>query len=206
MATIIFDFDGTIADSFDYVSDFLAREAGKAPLSPEEKKQLRGLSMSGMARKLGYPMWRQPWLFLKGRARMHKTIRNLNPFAGMAELIRKLHSEGHELFIVSANSTRNVKSFAHKQKIDKYFVEIYGNAGFFNKAPALRGLIKRQNLEMSRAVYIGDEQRDVEAAKAADMKAIAVSWGFASRDNLKALKPTALADTPAELMRVLEEF
>lgn len=137
---------------------------------------------------------------------MHKVIKNLDTFEGMPELIGKLHNEGHELFILSTNSVRNLKRFLHHHKIHKHFLEIYGGVGPFSKAPALRQLLREQSIETSQAVYVGDELRDVESAKAIGMRAVAVTWGFASRKNLKAAKPEALADTPAQLMSILEEI
>jgi HAD superfamily hydrolase (TIGR01549 family) len=206
MAAIIFDMDGTIADSFDYVADFMAREAGLPPLTKEQKRGLRRMSMAAMARKLGYHWWQAPWLFIKGRRRMHKIVRHLDSFEGMPKLIRKLHNEGHELFVVSTNSLRNVRHFLHQQKIHKYFLEIYGGAGMFTKAFALEQLILSNNIDRNSAVYVGDERRDVEAAKLIGLKTVAVSWGFAGRDHLKEAKPTAMADTPAELMTILEQI
>jgi phosphoglycolate phosphatase len=206
MATIIFDMDGTIADSFDYVSDFMASEAGMAPLSDEHKHQLRNMSMVGMARKLGYKWWEGPMLYFKGRRRMHQAIKNLKSFEGIPELIRKLHNEGHELFVLSTNSVRNVHNFLHHQKLHKYFLQIYGGVGVFGKAAALRQLLNDQNIDVKNAVYVGDELRDVEAAKSIGLRAVAVSWGFANRQHLKDAKPTGLADTPAELMSILEEI
>jgi len=206
MAAIIFDMDGTIADSFDYVSDFLARQKGLAPLGAEQKQALRGLSMMGMARQLGYHWWNGPILFFKGRHQMKAAINKLDSFKGLPEIIKKLHAEGHELFVLSNNSLRNVSHFLHHQKIHQYFLEIYGGVGFFGKAPALRQLIKDHNLDIKQAVYIGDESRDIEAAQSIGLRCIAVTWGFAEPAGLKALKPTAIADTPAELMRILEEL
>lgn len=206
MAAIIFDMDGTIADSFDYVADFMAAEAGIGPLSTKQKEGLRSLSMTGMARQLGYHWWDAPKLFFKGRRRMNKAIKDLDSFEGMPELIRKLNAEGHELFVLSTNSLRNVHRFLHLQKIHTYFLEIYGGVGIFGKAPALRQLLREQNIDIGQAVYVGDELRDVEAAKSIGLRAVAVTWGFAARNSLKAAKPTALADTPAELMRILEEI
>lgn len=206
MATIIFDMDGTIADSFDYVSDFMAQQAGMSRLTPEKKQQLRGLSMINMARRLGFHWWHAPILFYKGQRRMHKVIHRLRSFEGIPELIRKLHAEGHELFVLSSNSRRNVNHFLHTQKIHRYFVEIYGGVGMFNKASALKQLFKEQNLDIRRAVYVGDELRDVQAAKSIGLKAIAVTWGFADPQELKAARPAGMANTPAELMQILEEL
>jgi len=206
MAAIIFDMDGTIADSFDYVAGFMAKEAGIKELSSEQKQSLRNMSMSGMARHLGYHWWDAPKLFFKGRRRMHQAIKNLDSFDGMPQLIRKLNAEGHELFVLSTNSTRNINHFLRQEKIHKYFLQIYGGVGIFSKASALRQLLKGQKIEIDQAVYVGDEIRDVEAAQSIGLRAVAVSWGFANRNNLEALKPTGLADTPDELMRILEEI
>jgi phosphoglycolate phosphatase len=206
MAAIIFDFDGTIADSFDYVADFIAQDAGKAPLSPEQRQALRGLSIAGMVRHMGYNRFTGSILFLKGRRRMINAMSHLDAFDGMPELVRKLHNEGHELFILSTNSTRNVRRFIHAQKIHKYFLQIYGGVGMFGKAPALRQLLRDQNIETDNAVYVGDEMRDIEAAQSIGLRGIAVTWGFASRSNLASTKPMAMADTPDELMSLLQEI
>lgn len=206
MAAIIFDMDGTIADSFDYVADFLAGEAGRGALEREQKEALRGMSMASMARQLGYKWWQAPLLIWKGRRRMKRAIKDLKSFKGVPQLIRKLHNEGHELFIVSSNSVRNVRLFMHHQKIHKYFLEIYGGVGIFGKPMALRQLLREHHIELDNSIYVGDEIRDVEAAKIIGMRAVAVSWGFASRAGLEAAQPTRLADTPDELLRILEDI
>lgn len=206
MAAIIFDFDGTIANSFDYVAGFLAAEAGLSPFTQEQKQDLRGRSMIGMARHLGYSWWRMPGLFYKGRKRMHDVIKNLEPFAGMPEVIEKLHAEGHELFLVSTNSVRNMRKFLHHHHLHTYFLEMYGGVGMFSKAPALRRLLKEQKLETQQAIYIGDELRDIEAAQSIGLRVIAVTWGFAQPSHLKAEHPNAVVESPAKLISVLEEI
>ncbi len=207
MSAIIFDMDGTIADSFDYVSDFLAQHANHPALSATEKQDLRGLSMREMACRLGYHWWDAPRLYILGRRRMKQTIqkRYLQPFSGMPEIIRKLHNEGHELFILSTNSMRNIHHFLEGQKIHSYFVDIYAGIGVLNKAPGLRRLLKEQHLKAEEAIYVCDELRDIEAAQAVGVRTIAVTWGFARRGALVDVQPSALADTPQELMRILEE-
>jgi phosphoglycolate phosphatase len=205
MAAIIFDFDGTIADSFDYVADFLAAQA-KLHLNDERRLSLRGMSMIAMARQLGYRWWQLPGLFFKGRRRMIHVVMKLKPFEGMPELIRKLHAEGHELFLLSSNSVRNVHKFLHHHKLHEYFLEIYGGVGLFDKAPAMRRLLKEHSLEAENAVYVGDELRDVEAAQSIGLRVVAVSWGFARTKILKDQKPTALVSSPDELMSVLEQL
>lgn len=206
MAAIIFDFDGTIADSFDYVAKFLAEQTDDKTLTEEQKSELRGLSITGMVKKLGFHWWNAPRLFLRGRWQMTHAIKHLKPFEGMPEAIRKLNAEGHELFILSTNSVSNVHRFLHNQKLHTYFLEIYGGVGVFGKAPAIRRLLKENNFEAKDAIYIGDELRDVQAAHSVNLRVIAVTWGFAQLQTLIDSKPTALANKPEDIIRILEEL
>lgn len=206
MAAIIFDLDGTIANSFDYIAEFLAREAGVAELTDSQKQHLRGMSMPAMARRLGHPWWRLPSLFIYGRRRMRQAMVHVNPFAGMPDLIRKLHSEGHELFIVSSNSVRNIHQFLHHHNLHTYFLEVYGGISLFGKAPALRQLLRDQQLDKANAIYVGDEVRDIQAAHAIGLPVAAVAWGFARHVDLHSKQPEAYAKTPEELMAILEEL
>jgi phosphoglycolate phosphatase len=206
MAAIIFDFDGTIADSFDFVVDLLAREAGRAPLSDEEKLELRGQSMAAIGRQLGLSWPKLLRLFFKGRRQMQDAIKHVQPFDDIPEVIKKLHAEGHELFIVSSNTVQNIHAFLHHHELHTYFLEIYGGIGLFSKAPSLRKLLKEQKLDKKDVLYIGDELRDVQAAQAVGIRSIAVTWGFAQPSSLEKLQPTALAKTPSALLRILEEL
>ena len=206
MATIIFDLDGTIADSFDYITDFLAYEKNQQKLDPVQKEQLKGMSMLAIARKLNHRWWGMPMLFLRGRRNMEVTMNKMQPFAGMPELIRKVHAEGHELFIVSSNSVKNIHKFLHHHHLHTYFLEVYGGVSIFGKAPALRQLFKEQNIEAKDAIYVGDELRDIQACKSVGLRIVAVSWGFANKQELENLKPTAIVDSPNDLMSYLEEI
>ncbi len=206
MSAIILDFDGTIADSFDYVLDFLTVQAKLPLLIGTERAKFRHLSMIAMARKLGHPHWRLPMLFWRGRQIMRMSIDHVEPFPGVSEVIRKLHAEGHELFILSSNNLVNIREFLHRNDMHEYFLEIYGGVGLFGKAPALRKLLKEQHIELDDSLYIGDELRDVEAAQSLGMRIIAVLWGFARQSDLRARKPTALAETAEDIIKITEEL
>lgn len=206
MAAIIFDFDGTIADSFDYIAGFLAEAAGRPSLGAEQKQQLRGQSMASIGRQFGLSWWHLLRLFFKGRQQMQAVIDQVEPFDGMPDIIRKLHAEGHELFILSHNTVANVHAFLRHYKLHTYFLEVYGGVGLFGKGPALRKLLKDQKIEKENALYIGDELRDVQAAQSINLRVIAVNWGFARSADLEALNPTGLADKPADLIKILEEL
>jgi phosphoglycolate phosphatase-like HAD superfamily hydrolase len=205
MAVVIFDFDGTVADSFDFVAGYLIKASGKKS-DPELVDSLRNLSMLAMARTVGVGWLRLPRLFIHGRKDMRKGLKKVQPFAGMSDVIRKVHAEGHEVFMLSSNSVSTLHKFLHQHELHTYFLELYGGVSIFGKAPALKRLIKENNLNIEDCIYVGDETRDIQASKYVGMRIISVTWGFARVADLKKLKPTALVDTPEELMTKLEEI
>jgi len=203
--TIIFDFDGTIANSFDYLVTFMSREAGRK-LNKDEKGALHGLSMGRIGRHLGISWPRLMLLFFKGRRQMNPAMRRIEPFEGMPEVVRALHKGGHQLFILSTNTTRNVSKFLRHHELEKYFAEIYGGVGMFGKAPALRRLLREQQVEVRKAVYVGDELRDAMAARSIGLRIVAVSWGFARPTDLKAQGALGLAKKPADILRLIAKL
>lgn len=199
VAVIIFDFDGTIANTFDYAVGFLNREAGGKPLNKAQKADMHGLSMAQIARRLGIPWRRLPGLFFKGRHEMSPAMANIEPFHGMPDVLRELHAKRHKMFILSTNTTRNINKFLRRHNLEKCFTHVYGGVGMFGKAPALRRLLREQHIETRKAVYIGDEVRDVQAAKSLGVRVIAVTWGFARAADLKAQGADGLAKKTGDI-------
>jgi phosphoglycolate phosphatase len=137
---------------------------------------------------------------------MSKRLNEIEMFAGMSDLLESLHARGYKLFIMSSNSTSNISKFLSSNGVKKYFKKIYGGVGLLNKAGALRRTLKRNNLNPEDVIYVGDEVRDIEAAKDVDIKIVSVSWGFNDKTILNNEKPNFLVNTPAELLKILENL
>jgi phosphoglycolate phosphatase len=204
MAAIIFDFDGTIADSRDYFIEFIAKEANLHPLNKKQEESLHGLPLMAIAQSLGFSLWRMPNLYFKGRKQMDVVIKDVKPFKGMAEVIKKLHNEGHELFIVSSNSVKNIRLFLKHSDLNTYFLEVYGGVEVFGKAAMFHRLLRENKLKIKDSISVGDEVRDVEASNSVGMRVVAVTWGFARESDLKDAGPSLLVNNPDELMAKLE--
>lgn len=198
---LIFDFDGTIVDSFDYVLGFLAKEAKRPTPKGKDAEKFRGKSMKDMALALGVPYWRLPISFFKGRRVMREHMDNLKAFDGMLDVIKEFDEQGHRLYIISSNSSRNIKRFLIKNNLTTHFWAVRGSAGLFGKDNLIRQL-KYQHKLGNDICYIGDELADIRAAKAAKVKMAAVTWGFADRGELAAGEPNYLVDNPKELLKV----
>ncbi len=202
--TIIFDFDGTIADSFEVIiSIFQHLTKNHTKLSEEDMHRLRQQPLLTVAKQLHVPAWKIPYLVFRGRLLMRSRMSQVVIFEGMGKVIDQLHAEGHELFILSSNSSGNVKTFLHEHHLNSRFVDIRGNVSLLGKARALRKLLHRNSLNIDDTWYVGDESRDIEASKSVGLRCIAVTWGFADLAALEPLKPTALAHEPKEIVDIL---
>src|SRR5689334_21472375 len=107
MANVIFDFDGTLADTF-YIGVAGIRKLapnGNVP-SDEEIEKLRGLSARQVMKALKISWFQVPRMVYFGRKEVNLKIDEVKTFDGMSDTLRALHNSGHKLFIISSNSTK----------------------------------------------------------------------------------------------------
>lgn len=203
MKTIIFDFDGTLADSFELVLDIAAELTGIPRFPEKEIARLRHMPLTKAVKELHIPMFRLPRLVIKGRQRMSERIDEINLFPGVPEMLKSLHESGYHLLVMSSNSEQNVRSFLRTYNLEGYFDGVYGGVAVFNKATALKKTMRRNRLDPANCYYVGDEVRDIVAASKAKVEPIAVSWGYQAPEALRKYHPLALAKDPADLLAIL---
>lgn len=205
MENIIFDFDGTLADSFGLIID-IAHSLTKHPklIDSKEVDKLRNMELVQVAKELSIPTYKWPILLYQGRKEMHKKIREVKVIPGIKNTIQSLHKKGLRLFVISSNSNENVEYFLKNNQLDQYFSLIKGGVGLFKKAKYLNDLMLKNNLKKSRTVYIGDEPRDIKASRSSGIKCIAVCWGFNSKELLNKFNPDYLANYPKDLLDIIK--
>lgn len=200
---IVFDFDGTIADSFPIALEIFYALTHITPLQSEDMTRLRGMTLIQVAKELRIPMYLVPLLLIRGRSIMRKRMHEIEIIAGMDEAIRVLYKT-HTLFILSSNSQRNITLMLSKYGLVDCFEEIHGSVPLLGKARRLHKILKHYGLNPAETWYVGDEARDIEAARKSHMKTAAVSWGYNNIHVLKQHQPDALVFTPDELLDCLK--
>jgi len=207
MATIIFDFDGTLADSFEVIAKAFYELTNRSQhIDDKEIASLRGEPLLTILHRLQIPWWRAPFLLMKGRRAITKHMNEVKPYEDIVETIKLLYDSGYRLFIMSTNSAANVRHFLHTYNLDTYFVHIYGGVGLFGKARQLKVIIRHNRLKREQCVYIGDEGRDIEAAHDAGIHSIAATWGFSTVQLLEELRPSGLANKPSDIVTILRSL
>jgi phosphoglycolate phosphatase len=204
--TIIFDFDGTLADTF-YIAVGVFRKLARTwhITSDAEVERLRGMPARDALRSLGVRWWHMPFIAYHGRKAIHEQRDQVQAFTGMKEVVAELHKRGYRLFIVSSNSVKNIEHFLQNNKLGEYFESYHGGIGAFDKAKALTSFVRHYNLDIKNCYYVGDEVRDIDAARKAGMQCVSVSWGYNNLSALRRAKARVLVEKPKGLLKIFDQ-
>ncbi|MBP7966936.1 HAD-IA family hydrolase [Candidatus Woesebacteria bacterium] len=200
-STIIFDFDGTIADSFGAfvrVYNKIGKEYNLTQVNPKEAARLRGMTPKEVIRALKISLFTIPFYLWRGRSLFKKEVHTVQPIEGIIPILHQL-AETHQLGILTSNEKSSVESFLLKHGLSM-FDFIHSERNLFGKHKALLSLMKQYSLDASRTIYVGDEVRDIESCKKAHVSVAAVSWGLNTHDLLASYKPDYLFARPDELL------
>ncbi|AWN39211.1 HAD family hydrolase [Methylobacterium radiodurans] len=198
---VVLDFDGTLADSFDWfcgVLDGVADCYGFRRVLPEEADTLRGMSAAAIVRHLDVPLWKLPLISRHMHALMARDIAAIRPFPGVPEMLAALAADGRALAVLSSNSRANVERVLGPESAGRVAHYACG-ASVFGKAGRLRKLLRRAGVAAAETLCIGDELRDLEAARAVGCAFGAVGWGYTTAEALRAAGPDLLFMRPAEI-------
>lgn len=202
--TYIFDFDGTIADSFKFIAEFMRTRLGawgaKKNLNINNLDELRSLSYTEIFNYFDIPLRKLPFILYEVRKEMRYNISHIKPVHKILDVLTALKNNGDTLLILTSNSVENVENFLSNHQFDHVIDKVYSEKSFFSKCSKLEKIIRHNKLNLSKTVYIGDEIRDITAARSNQIKSIAVSWGFQTETILIKHCPDVLIKCPSEIL------
>jgi pyrophosphatase PpaX len=206
---VLFDLDGTVIDSGAIILASM-RHAVKEVLGAEPPDELLMAAVGGPgleAQMHALAPDRVEELVTVYRAHNEPLHDELLCCAGVDELLVRLKAEGRRLGIVTAKRRATVELAFNVLPLRELFETVVGGdettAHKPDPAPLLLAA-ERMNVDPATCAYVGDSPFDIRAAKAAQMYAIAVTWGrIHDREKLVAEEPDAMADDAEELYGLL---
>lgn len=201
---IIFDFDGTLADSVSFFRALLPELSRKFRFrlpSHEEQEAMRGHPPREVMRSLGIPGWKLPMIAVYARKRA-KAAETFPLFEGTLDLLDTLTAKGIAVAVVSSNDEAVVRR-ALGPEISARISAWSCGAGMFGKAKHFRDVMRRMGVSPDKTLAVGDEIRDIDAAREVGIRSVAVSWGFAPMDALKMAAPDYAFEDGAALKAFL---
>jgi phosphoglycolate phosphatase len=189
-ALAIFDLDGTLVDSFPWflrTINGVADRFGFRRVTEEDVEGLRHATSREILSRLEVPLWKLPAIARHARRLKAEAAAEISLFAGVEAMLRTLAENGVQLALVTSDSEANAREkLGEAAALFSYFDCA---ASLFGKPAKFRRVIRRAGVDLGRVIAIGDEVRDIEAARAVGIACGAVCWGYAAPAALRALAP-----------------
>jgi HAD superfamily hydrolase (TIGR01549 family) len=203
MKNFVFDFDGTLADVVKPGVEIFNRLSSRFHLPKiVTLKNLRNHSLSQIVKDLRISRFKLFLLAYTLKKEFVKIINTIELFPEIPLVLHQLSKQGKQLSIVSSNSSSNIRSILRKQRLSHLFSDILTSPFLFQKARPLQRLMNRKRLLSSETIYIGDETRDIEAARKTGLRIASVTWGLSSKAILAKENPDFLIDHPKDLLKL----
>jgi phosphoglycolate phosphatase len=199
---VIFDFDGTLSDSGDWflsVVDDLARKFRFRTVASHEVEMLRRKSSREVIEFLGISKWKLPLIARHLRRMVGRNAHEIELFPGTPDLLEQVAATGVKIALVTSNAEANARKIlgpVHAARIDFFAC----GSSLFGKAPKYRRVLKKMGVKPHEVLAIGDETRDVDAAREVGMRAGSVLWGYAAEELLAAMQPDVMFRTPQDIV------
>ncbi|ACB50104.1 probable HAD-superfamily hydrolase, subfamily IA, variant 1 [Crocosphaera subtropica ATCC 51142] len=209
LKVIVFDFDGTLADTYEAfvtIANSLSEEFGYKPVNKQEQEKLKHLSARDLIKQSEISPLKIPFVLKRVKSELTHKIKELEPIKEIPYCIKQLKKQGYTLGIITSNAEDNVLSFLENHQLEQFFDFIYAGTTLFGKHKIIKKLLKEKHLLPNEVVYIGDETRDINSAKKSQIKCVGVTWGFNSSEALAKENPDFLINSPYELITILENY
>lgn len=205
---IIFDFDGTLADTIPVMLTIIEELAGEIgydkKITAEDLEWVRGHELKDIPHKFGIPFIKIPYLLLKGRDLLNKQMYSIPPCRGILETLKALKEHDYVLAVLSSNRRDSIQEFIVKHRLESYFDFVHSELNIFGKDKALISLMKQYKMPIAESVYVGDEMRDIEACKKIGLDCISAAWGLNSTEALKKYGAKWIAMKPQDIALFLK--
>jgi phosphoglycolate phosphatase len=127
-------------------------------------------------------------------------------YAGIADALGALQTEGYRLYVVTSKPTVFARRIIDYFGLQPFFQNIYGSeldgtrAG---KDELIAHVLAREEIPANNAVMIGDREHDIKGALANGVRPVGVLWGYGSREELNRAGASVLCETPEFLAKHL---
>jgi len=175
----IFDFDGTLADSFPFfirVFNQLAEQHGLKKIDPDLAPLYRRYNTRQMMEQVGMAAWQFPFVARSLISLMNQNAASIPLFEDTDDMLLHLANRGITLAIVSSNSYDNINQILGTANVT-LFSQFECGMSIFGKAARIQKVVKKTGLPSHEVIYIGDQTTDLEAARQEKIAFGAVSWG-----------------------------
>ncbi len=210
MKNILFDLDGTLTNPFEGITNSIkfALERLGIP-SPEDLSWCIGPPLQESFKKLipDSSISPETAVAIYREYFSEKGLLENVPYEGIEKVLQTLRECGHRLFIATSKPHIYAKKIVKSFGLDQYFEEIYGSeldGTRSSKKDLIEHILSEQKISKKTAIMIGDRKHDLIGANQNNVRAIGVSWGYGSIEELRAEHPWVIVYSREELIEFIK--
>lgn len=176
----------------------IADEFNFRRVDESEIAEMRRHGPRELLKRLDIPMWKVPGIARYMRKLKAQHIEDIPLFPDSREMLLTLANKNRTLVLVSSDHEENVRRQLGEQTA-ALFAHFDCGASLFGKAAKFRRAMKRFGTGATETISIGDEIRDIDAARSAGIACGAVTWGYADPSALRSHDPDMMFESFAEI-------
>ncbi len=206
---ILFDFDGTMADTIGpalTIYNRVAKEYDSVQIDEEGRKVMAAGRPQDLLKIYNMSPQKLGLIMLRIRKEIRSLIPDLSPAPGIVNALEEIEASGFRLGILTSNSRSNVNLFLKNNGILHLFDFVYSGKSLFGKDKVFLRLFRHENIARDNVIYVGDETRDIEACHKVGIPIISVTWGLNNKEILSTLQPQQLALSPKEIISCINQI
>lgn len=196
---VIFDFDGTLANSQGVAVQTINRLADKygfPQINPENFSHVMKMDASlqdfSLIANEFYSLYKE-------------SLNQIQLFDGMKDVLLQLYEQGFGVAVISSNEESNIRSYFATQGLE-FITDIYTSSNLFGKDEMLNQFCEKYNVQKNDLLYVGDEVRDIQACHRCGVSVVWVPWGYANEAHIHSENPTYRAKTPVDILMYAKQM
>lgn len=202
---VIFDFDGTLADTEKFVVTIynqIAEKYGYALIDDAQYEKIKTMSFSKVLNVMDISYKKAMTLLAEGQKILKKNMDAVAPFEkDIASVLEQIKEQCPVIGVISSNTKKNIRLFLKNTRITS--MDFVISSPLFSKESKIRSVMRRKKLSPEEILYVGDEQRDIVSSHHAGVDVAAAAWGYTSRQMLLKRNPTYLIHSLKDVVDIL---
>lgn len=203
---VIFDFDGTLADTEKFIVDIyneIADKYGFERIDQQIYEQVKTMSIPQIIAALDISYKKAMSLMKAGQKLLRTRIESVEPFEeNLGSILNTIEALSGPMGVISSNLKKNIRLFLKHQGVDNMAFII--SSPLFSKEHKIRSIMRRRRLAPSEVLYVGDETRDIVSSHNAGVDVAAAAWGYTAEATLKAQNPTYIIHSIHDIISILK--
>jgi phosphoglycolate phosphatase len=205
---VVFDFDGTLADTEEKAFNIYNQLASKykySTVTMEELQHIKNLHIKEIKEIVDIPFYQFPRAIKEGQKLLKAESSEIHAFCpDIHAFFTELRRDTDHTGILTSNIKKTVAQFLNTYEMSQE-IEFIMCSALMSKSKKIKKVLRKFDLEPGEMLYVGDESRDIEACHKVGVDIVAVKWGYNTPHALERYHPTFMVENLWDIIDIVKK-